>query len=85
MVKKEKKDIEPFNEVIVFFVLIKTLPLYEKRVYDRLKKVRLIVEITPLLGEWDILIKCFIPSKYNPWIIQTEFIEKQIRSIEGKI
>ena len=63
------------------FVLIKAAPAHEHDVYNKLLKVKEIVELHPLFGEYDIIAK-----------IDTENFEKlgqiivnKIRSIEGVI
>jgi DNA-binding Lrp family transcriptional regulator len=39
------------------FALLSISPLYEKSVYDALKSIPEVVEIHPLFGEYDILVK----------------------------
>jgi len=39
------------------FALLSISPLYEKEVYEDLKKIPEITEVHPLFGEYDILIK----------------------------
>ena len=61
------------------FALLSISPLHEKTVFDSLKNVSEIIEIHPLFGEYDILVK-----------IQTadidaigEIVIKKIRSLKG--
>ncbi len=61
------------------FALLSISPLYEKSVFESLKNVSEIIEIHPLFGEYDILVK-----------IQTEDIDtigevviKKIRALKG--
>ena len=61
------------------FALLSISPLHEKSVYESLKNVVEIIEIHPLFGEYDILVK-----------IQTgdidtigEVVIKKIRSLKG--
>jgi len=78
-----KNDIEDSNKFIVFFILIKIKPRYEKRVYNSLLNMGELVEINPLFGDWDILIKCLMPSNNNSWMLQNDFIERHIKNIDG--
>jgi DNA-binding Lrp family transcriptional regulator len=61
------------------FALLTISPLYEKEVYEKLKNTPEIVEVHPLFGEYDLLLK-----------IQTDNIDSigsvvinKIRSIKG--
>ena len=61
------------------FALLSISPLYEKEVYENLKKTSEIVEVHPLFGEYDILLKI------ETYDIDTigEIVIKKIRSIKG--
>ncbi len=63
------------------YVLIITAPAHEHEVYNKLSKIPEIIELLPLFGEYDIMVK-----------IEAEDFEKlgqvvvsKIRSIEGVI
>jgi len=65
----------------VGFVLIKAAPAHEHIVYNRLSKIKEIIELHPLFGEYDLIAK-----------IEADNFEKlgnivvnKIRSIEGVI
>ena len=61
------------------FALLSISPLHEKNVYEILKRIPEIVEVHPLFGEYDILIKieCMDIDSIGSVVI------KKIRSIEG--
>lgn len=61
------------------FALLSISPLHEKAVYETLKNVPEIIEIHPLFGEYDILIKleCRDIDEIG------EVIIKKIRSLKG--
>lgn len=61
------------------FALLSISPLHEKAVYETLKNVPEIIEIHPLFGEYDILIK--LECKDIDEI--GEVIIKKIRSLKG--
>ena len=67
------------NAMATGFALLTISPLYEKEVYEKLKNTPEIIEVHPLFGEYDILLK-----------IETEDIDSigdvvinKIRSIKG--
>jgi DNA-binding Lrp family transcriptional regulator len=61
------------------FALLSISPLHEKTVFDSLKTVPEIIEIHPLFGEYDILVKIQTPD------IDTigEVVIKKIRALKG--
>jgi len=61
------------------FALLSISPLHEKTVYETLKNVPEIIEIHPLFGEYDILVKleCSDIDQIG------EVIIKKIRSMKG--
>jgi len=61
------------------FALLTISPLYEKKVYDALKAVPEIIEIHPLFGEYDILVK--IECRDIDAI--GDIIIRKIRSVQG--
>ncbi|RLF26890.1 MAG: Lrp/AsnC family transcriptional regulator [Thermoplasmata archaeon] len=46
----------------VGFALLSISPLYEKAVYEKLRTIPEVVEIHPLFGEYDILLKIECPD-----------------------
>lgn len=65
--------------MIIGFVLIKALPGYEQRVYNKLYKVSEIIEFHPLFGKYDFIAK--VESKDYDKL--GNVIVTKIRSIEG--
>lgn len=63
------------------FALLSISPLYEKSVFESLKNVPEIIEIHPLFGEYDILVK--IESTDIDAI--GEVVIKKIRSLRGVV
>ncbi len=63
------------------FALLSISPLYEKKVYEALNAVSEIVEVHPLFGEYDILLKIEGPDVDS---IGNTVINK-IRSIQGVV
>ena len=61
------------------FALLSISPLHEKSVFESLKNVPEVIEIHPLFGEYDILVKIQTPN------IDTigEVVIKKIRSLKG--
>ena len=61
------------------FALLTISPLHEKSVYEQLGEISEIVEVHPLFGEFDILVKIRCPD------IDTigEVVIKKIRSLKG--
>ncbi len=43
--------------MVVGFVLINTSPTHEHEVYNKLQKMRRIIEVHPLFGEYDLIAK----------------------------
>ncbi len=61
------------------FVLIGTLPTKEKEVYGQLLKIKEVVELYPLFGDYDLIAKVEAPD-YN---MIGEIVVSKIRAIEG--
>ena len=61
------------------FALLSISPLYEKEVYENLKKTPEIVEVHPLFGEYDILLKI----ETNDIDSIGKIVINKIRSIKG--
>jgi len=73
-----------YEEVNIYpvFCLIKVLPKYESDVFEKLKKMRAIQEVYPLLGEYDFLIKIFFKAPLNNTDM-CRYINDNIKSING--
>ena len=65
----------------VGFVLISTAPAHEHEVYNELLKVKEIVELHPLFGEYDLIAKVEAPDFEK----LGEIVVKKIRSIKGVV
>jgi DNA-binding Lrp family transcriptional regulator len=63
------------------FVLIKAAPTHEHEIYNKLSKVKEIVELHPLFGEYDIIAKIDVENFEK----LGQIIISKIRSIEGVI
>ncbi|KAA0006005.1 MAG: Lrp/AsnC family transcriptional regulator [Thermoplasmata archaeon] len=63
------------------FALLSISPLYEKTVYETLKNIPEIVEVHPLFGEYDILVKI----KCENIDMIGEVVIKKIRSTKGVV
>ncbi len=61
------------------FVLIGTAPTKEKEVYQALLKVKEVVELYPLFGDYDLIAKVEAPD-YN---MIGEIVVSRIRAIDG--
>jgi len=63
------------------FALLSISPLHEKEVYESLKNIPEIIEVHPLFGEYDILIKisCNDIDEIGGVVI------KKIRSLQGVV
>lgn len=61
------------------FVLIGTAPTKEKEVYEHLLKIKEIVELYPLFGDYDLIAKVEAPD-YN---MIGEIVVSKIRAIDG--
>jgi DNA-binding Lrp family transcriptional regulator len=70
-----------FNKDIgcICFVLISASPKYEHLVYNKLSKIPEILELHPLLGWYDIIVKIGMDDSTR----LGNFIVKKIRKIEG--
>ena len=63
------------------FILISAAPAHEHEVYNKLSKVKEIVELHPLFGEYDIIAKI----EAEDFEKLGEIIVEKIRSINGVI
>jgi DNA-binding Lrp family transcriptional regulator len=61
------------------FVLISTKPSFERKVYDKLTILPEIIELHPLLGQYDIIIKI----KIDDYKKLENFVLNEIRKING--
>jgi len=61
------------------FALLSISPLHEKAVYDQLGRISEIVEVHPLFGEFDILVKMECPDIDSIGIV----VINKIRSMKG--
>jgi DNA-binding Lrp family transcriptional regulator len=61
------------------FALLSISPLYEKEVYEKLGIIPEIVEIHPLFGEFDILVKIECPDVDSIGSV----VIKKIRALKG--
>jgi DNA-binding Lrp family transcriptional regulator len=65
----------------VAFVLVSTVPGKEHEVYNRISKLEYVVEIHPLFGEYDLIVK--IDAKDFSEL--GKVVVEKIRTIEGVI
>ena len=63
------------------FVLISTAPAKEHEVYNELMKVKEVVELHPLFGEYDLIAKI----EANDFNALGQIVVDRVRSIEGVI
>jgi len=63
------------------FVLITTAPTHERDVYTKLSKVSEVVEVHPLFGEYDLIVKVE-PEDFEKL---GDIVVNKIRSIDGVI
>jgi DNA-binding Lrp family transcriptional regulator len=63
------------------FALLSISPLHEKAVYEKLRQISEIVEVHPLFGEFDILVKVEAPDIDSIGNI----VINKIRSIQGVV
>ena len=63
------------------FVLIKAAPTHEHEVYNKLSKIKEIIELHPLFGEYDIIAKIEVEDFEK----LGQIIISKIRSIDGVI
>ena len=61
------------------FALLSISPLYEKEVYENLKKTSEVIEVHPLFGEYDILLKI----ETNDIDSIGKIVINKIRSLKG--
>jgi DNA-binding Lrp family transcriptional regulator len=65
--------------MVVSYILINTLPGMEHQVYDELKKNSNVIEVHPLFGEYDLLVRIDIDNLDE----LGEIVIEKIRKIEG--
>jgi DNA-binding Lrp family transcriptional regulator len=65
--------------MVISYILINTTPSMEHQVYDELKKVESVIEVHPLFGEYDLLVKVNIDNLDN----LSDLILEKIRKIDG--
>lgn len=65
----------------VAFILVSTVPGKEQEVYNRISKVNYVVEIHPLFGEYDLIVK--VDAKDYSEL--GKIVVEQIRTIDGVI
>ncbi len=65
----------------VAFVLVSTVPGKEMEVYNKISKIKYIVETHPLFGEYDLIVK-IDASDFSEL---GKIVIEQIRTIEGVI
>ncbi|MCL4335494.1 MAG: Lrp/AsnC ligand binding domain-containing protein [Candidatus Thermoplasmatota archaeon] len=65
----------------VAFVLISTVPGKEMEVYEKISKVKYVVEIHPLFGEYDLIVKIDVKdfSELGKLVIE------KLRTIDGVV
>ena len=63
------------------FALLSISPLYEKSVYDALHSIPEIIEVHPLFGEYDILLKIECPDIDSIG----DIVIRKIRSTKGVV
>jgi DNA-binding Lrp family transcriptional regulator len=67
--------------VSVAFILVSTVPGKEHEVYNKISKIRYVVEIHPLFGEYDLIVKI----DAEDFTELGKIVIDQIRTIEGVI
>ncbi len=65
----------------VAFILVSTVPGKEQEVYNKISKVNYVVEIHPLFGEYDLIVK--LDAKDYSEL--GKVVVEQIRTIDGVI
>ncbi|MCL4329378.1 MAG: Lrp/AsnC family transcriptional regulator [Candidatus Thermoplasmatota archaeon] len=65
----------------VAFILVSTVPGKEHEVYNKISKIRYVVEIHPLFGEYDLIVKI----DAEDFTELGKIVIDQIRTIEGVI
>ena len=65
----------------VAFILVSTVPGKEQEVYNKISKVNYVVEIHPLFGEYDLIVK--LDAKDYSEL--GKIVIEQIRTIDGVI
>ena len=63
----------------ICFVLINVIPTYEKYVYNQLARLSNIIEMYPLLGKYDIIVKIEATNSQK----LNKFVLSRIRTING--
>jgi DNA-binding Lrp family transcriptional regulator len=67
--------------MVVGFVLINTAPAHEHEVYNKLRREQQIVELNPLFGEYDLIVKI----ESNDFNQLGNIVLDNIRSVKGVI
>ncbi len=65
----------------IAFILVSTVPGKEQEVYNKISKVNYVVEIHPLFGEYDLIVK--LDAKDYSEL--GKVVVEQIRTIDGVI
>lgn len=65
----------------VAFILVSTVPGKEHEVYNKISKIKYVVEIHPLFGEYDLIVKI----DAEDFTELGKIVIDQIRTIEGVI
>ncbi len=63
------------------FVLIKVVPRKEREVYDKLAKLKEIVELYPLFGEYDLIAKISVKDFEE----LSDVVVNKVRAIDGVV
>ncbi len=77
---RDKKE-QGGDKMAIGFVLIGCAPMHEHEVYNKLQKTEEIIEVHPLFGKYDLIVKIESDDFNNIGKIVVE----KIRSIEGII
>jgi DNA-binding Lrp family transcriptional regulator len=67
--------------VSIAFILVSTVPGKEHEVYNKISKIKYVVEIHPLFGEYDLIVKV----DAEDFTELGKIVIDQIRTIEGVI
>ncbi|MFG1518980.1 MAG: Lrp/AsnC ligand binding domain-containing protein [Thermoplasmata archaeon] len=65
----------------IAFILVSTVPGKEHEVYNKISKIKYVVEIHPLFGEYDLIVKV----DAEDFTELGKIVIDQIRTIEGVI
>ena len=74
-----KKRIGIRYEMSIGFILIKAAPALEHEVYNKLSKIKEIIELQPLFGEYDLI----ATIEAENFEILGEIVISNIRSVKG--